>query len=265
MTVSKIMLHPWEEPCFGDKAGAVFFAGCSLGCLYCQNKPISAVRPLQGMRLTPRELSLFLTDLQEKGATCIDLVTPTHFADTVLEALRLVRAELTVPVVWNTGGYDSPETIRACAGLVDVFLTDFKYGTSALAEAYSLAPDYPDAAAAALAEMFALTGAPVYESDRLVRGTVIRHLVLPGGRKDSAAALARIAETVPPGEVLLSLMRQYTPDFAPADIPALRRRVTTFEYESVRKEALRLGFTCGFSQDKDSASARYTPVWEEEG
>ena len=263
MTVAKIMLHPWEEPCFGDKAGAVFFAGCSLGCLYCQNKTVSAARPLRGMRLSPHELSLFMTDLQARGASCIDLVTPTHFADSVLEALRLVRGEIQIPVVWNTGGYDSPETVRACAGLVDVFLTDFKYGTAALAEAYSLAPDYPEAAAAALAEMFALTGAPVYDGDRLVRGTVIRHLVLPGGRKDSAAALARIAETVPPDKVLLSLMRQYTPDFAPASVPALRRRVTTFEYESVRKEALRLGFECGFSQEKDSASAQYTPDWEE--
>ena len=262
MTVSKIMLHPWEEPCFGDKAGAVFFAGCSLGCVYCQNKAISAARPLRGKTLTREELAKTMLQLQTDGATCIDLVTPTHFADAVLDALRSVRAQITIPVVWNTGGYDSPETIRACAGLVDVFLTDFKYGTPKLAEAYSLAPDYPDAAAEALAEMFRLTGAPVCEGDRLVRGTVIRHLVLPGGRKDSAAALRRIAETVPPEEILLSLMRQYTPDFAPADIPALRRRVTSFEYESVREEALRLGFVHGFSQDKDSSDTRYTPVWE---
>lgn len=262
MIVSKIMLHPWEEPCFGGKAGAVFFAGCSLGCVFCQNRDISAARPLHGEPYSSEQLAAAMHRLVQDGATCIDLVTPTHFADKILEALRLVKADMPVPVLWNTGGYDSPETVRACAGLVDVFLTDFKYGTPEFAQRCSRAPDYPHAAAAALAEMFRITGKPQWDGDRLTRGTVIRHLVLPGGRKDSAAALRLAADTVPAEDVLLSLMRQYTPDFAPADIPALRRRVTTFEYESVREEAVRLGFTNGYAQEKESASARYTPDWD---
>ena len=260
MRVSRVMLHPWEEPCLGGSAGTVFFSGCSLGCVYCQNKAIS--RPQNGV--LPGEirdeawLSEEMLSLQSRGATCIDLVTPTHYADRILTAVASVKDRLEIPVVWNTGGYETPETVRRCRGLVDIFLTDFKYGTAEAAETCSHAPDYPAVAAAALAEMFALVGAPVWENDRLRSGIVLRHLVLPGGRKDSIAALRLAAQAVVPSSVILSLMRQYTPDFAPPEMKNLRRRITSFEYDSVLAEAVALGFD-GYTQEKSSASAAYTP------
>ena len=262
--VAKVMIHRWEEPCFGDRAGAVFFLGCPLRCVYCQNRPISRPREsgIAGETYpVPRLAELFLR-LQSEGATCLDLVSPTQFADKLAAALALVRGRLTIPVVWNTGGYERVETLRTLEGLVDVWLTDLKYGSAELARAYSAAPDYPETALAALAEMVRqspLAWSPD-GSGRLLRGVVVRHLVLPGGRHDSILALRRAAQTVPPFSVVLSLMRQYTPDFAPASLPALRRRVTTFEYESVRAEALRLGFE-GYGQDRESARKEYTPVW----
>ncbi len=263
-SVAKIMIHRWEEPCFGDRAGAVFFLGCPLRCVYCQNRPIS--RPRESgiggeIYPVPRLAELFLR-LQSEGATCLDLVSPTQFADRIAAALALVRDRLTVPVVWNTGGYERTETLRSLEGLVDVWLTDLKYGSSGPARAFSAAPDYPEVALAALAEMVRQSPLVWSKDDpgRLLRGVVVRHLVLPGGRHDSILALRRAAETVPPTSVLLSLMRQYTPDFAPVSFPSLRRRVTTFEYESVRAEAVRLGFA-GYGQDRDSAGKEWTPEW----
>lgn len=261
--VAKIMLHPWEEPCLqaGPGSGAVFFTGCPLRCVYCQNHPISRPREAggnPGRAYTPQALADVLLDLQERGAANLDLVSPTQYAGKILHALSLVRNRLHIPVVWNTGGYETPETIARCAGLVDIFLTDFKYGAPEAAGKYSAAPDYPDVAADALRAMVDVVGAPVLHDGRMKSGVIVRHLVLPGGRHDSAAALCRIADTVPPQAVLLSLMRQYTPDFAPKAMRELTRRVTTFEYESVRTLALTLGFT-GFGQDADSASCAYTP------
>jgi putative pyruvate formate lyase activating enzyme len=165
---------------------------------------------------------------------------------------------LSIPVVWNTGGYENADTIRDCRGLVDVFLTDFKYGTAETAEKYSAAPDYVTAATDALIAMVEVAGKPRWQGDRLTGGVILRHLVLPGGRRDSEAALTTVARTIDPDVVILSLMRQYTPDFAPVEFPTLRRRVTTFEYEYVRDAAIRLGFG-GYSQDADSATAAYTP------
>lgn len=260
MRISRIMLHKWEEPCLGGTAGAVFFSGCSLGCVYCQNQSISRPKDgiLPGECYSQAQLAAEMLALQERGATCIDLVTPTHYADRILDALASVKARLNIPVVWNTSGYETVETVRRCRDLVDIFLTDFKYGTSEAAQLYSHAPDYPAAAAKALAEMYAITGDPVWNGDRLMRGIVLRHLVLPGGRKDSIEALRLAASALPPSSVILSLMRQYTPDFAPADMRTLRRRITSFEYESVLREAIALGYD-GYTQDKTSASAAYTP------
>lgn len=256
--VAKVMLHPWEEPCLISPpgAGAIFFAGCPLKCVYCQNKAIS--RGGIGEAWDVPRLREEMLRLADAGASCIDLVSPTQYASDILAALRPIKEKLPVPVVWNTGGYETVETIRACRGLVDVFLTDFKYGTPETAQAYSAAPDYVDAAKAALREMVDAVGDPVRDGDRLTRGVIVRHLVLPGCRRDSAAALSAIADTVSPDSVILSLMRQYTPDFAPEAYPALRRRVTTFEYEFVRETAVALGFD-GYSQDADAASAAYTP------
>ena len=256
--VAKVMLHPWEEPCLihGPGAGAIFFGGCPLHCVYCQNKAIS--HGDVGEIWDTSRLGEEILHLQEKGASCIDLVSPTQYATDILTALRCVKDRLTIPVVWNTGGYETVETVRACRGLVDVFLTDFKYGTAETAEKYSAAPDYVQVARQALIAMVETVGDPVWDGDRLTRGVILRHLVLPGCRRDSEAALTAVAEAIDPGSVILSLMRQYTPDFAPEEFPNLRRRVTTFEYEYVRDAAVRLGFS-GYSQDADSATADYTP------
>lgn len=256
--VAKVMLHPWEEPCLihGPGAGAIFFGGCPLHCVYCQNKAIS--HGDVGDVWDTSRLGEEILHLQERGASCIDLVSPTQYATDILTALRCVKDRLTIPVVWNTGGYETVDTIRACRGLVEVFLTDFKYGTAETAEKYSAAPDYVQVARQALIAIVETVGDPVWDGDRLTRGVILRHLVLPGGRRDSEAALTAVAEAIDPGSVILSLMRQYTPDFAPEEFPNLRRRVTTFEYEYVRDAAVRLGFS-GYSQDADSATADYTP------
>ena len=256
--VAKVMLHPWEEPCLihGPGAGAIFFGGCPLHCVYCQNKAIS--HGDVGEIWDTSRLGEEILHLQEKGASCIDLVSPTQYATDILTALGAVKDRLTIPVVWNTGGYETTETVRACRGLVDVFLTDFKYGTAETAEKYSAAPDYVQVARQALIAMVETVGDPVWDGDRLTGGVILRHLVLPGCRRDSEAVLTAVAEAVDPESVILSLMRQYTPDFAPEEFPNLRRRVTTFEYEYVRDAAVRLGFS-GYSQDADSATADYTP------
>lgn len=268
--VSKIMLHRWEEPPISgnDKnrgSGAVFFTHCPLGCVYCQNGKISR-SSCAGQKYAPAELAREFLALEERGAYNINCVSPTHYSDKIAEAVRLSRADgLTLPVVWNTGGYERAEIIRSLAGAVDVFLTDFKYASPALAEKYSSAPDYPAVASKALAEMMSVTGKPKYDADGMMTsGVIVRHLVLPSHKDDSIAVLQRIAESVSPEDVVLSLMAQYTPDFLPPvrdgkdEYKALRRKVTTYEYEKVADEAVRLGFT-GFMQERSSATARFTP------
>ena len=260
--VAKTMLHKFEEPCISGSdpkrgSGAIFFAGCSLKCVFCQNKAIS--RGECGEIFTVSQLADEMLRLQDAGAHNINLVTPTHYVPQIINALDIAKPRLQIPMVFNTGGYEKAETIRMLNGYADVFLTDFKYGTSELAEKYSAAGDYPHVAASALKEMLAIVGRPVFDSDGMMqKGIIIRHLVLPGGRRDSEAALRLIADTVPVDDVLLALMRQYTPEFAPEHIKELRRRVTSFEYNYVLDVATSLGFN-GFSQDKESAQTIFTP------
>ncbi len=258
--VARAALHPFEEPPISGTrgSGAVFFVGCSLGCIYCQNRAIRA--PHAGKALSAEALSELFLYLQERGAHNINLVTPTHFADSVAHALARVKPRLQIPVVCNCGGYERVRTLRLFKGLVDVYLPDFKYASPALASACSAAPDYAEHAALALQEMYAQTGAVRFDANGLMtKGIMVRHLVLPGCRTDSVAVLERIAETLPVEDIRLSLMRQYTPDFTPEDAPKhLLRRVTSFEYDSVAQRALSLGFE-GFFQQKESATASYTP------
>lgn len=258
--IAKAMLHTGEEPCLGTPSGAIFFTGCPLGCVYCQNKPI-VNGEIPGRAVTPAELAGEMAALVEKGAANIDLVSPTQYADGIAEAFRLLF-KCPVPVLWNTGGYERVETVRLAAAFTDIFLTDLKYGTAALSAKYSAAPDYPETALAAISEMVKAAGAPAFQEERLQKGVLVRHLVLPGGRRDSIEALRRLSDTVDPGDVVLSLLWQYTPDFSPPGDKTLSRRVTTFEYESVREEALRLGFT-GYGQEKTAVGAEYTPTWDE--
>ncbi len=268
--VSKLMLHRWEEPCIsGDGetrgSGAVFFTHCPLGCIYCQNRDISG-RGAQGNVLTPDALAERFLGLQEAGAYNINLVSPTHYTPQLIEAVAMARkGGLTLPVVWNTGGYERRETIALLRGTVDIFLTDVKYLSPDLAREFSLASDYAVHCFPALLEMADIAGAPRYDEDGMLQGGVIvRHLVLPGCRADSVAILRSIAAMLPPERVVLSLMSQYTPEFftPPAEsTPAVRklsRRITSFEYDYVAEEAVRLGFD-GYVQERTSASSRYTP------
>ena len=268
--VSKIMLHVWEEPPISgqDKdrgSGAIFFTHCPLGCVYCQNGKIS--RPsCTGKEYTPEELAVEMLSLEEKGAYNINLVSPTQYTDQISAAVRSAKGRgMNIPVVWNTGGYELPETIKTLDGVVDIFLTDFKYASPELSSLYSSAPDYPEYASSALKAMFALVGEVKYGDDGMMeRGVIVRHLVLPSHRDDSIAVLRKTAEAVPTGKILLSLMAQYTPDFLPEKgedgdrYAKIRRKITTYEYTKVADEAVRLGFS-GFMQERSSATKRFTP------
>ena len=262
--VARAALHPFEEPPISVErgSGTVFFTGCSLRCIFCQNSAIRA--PESGVALSPELLAELFLFLQEKGAENINLVTPTHYADGVAAALRLAKPRLQIPVVYNCGGYERVKTLQALAGLVDVYLPDFKYVSSELSAAYSTAPDYAEVATAAVAEMYRQVGAVHFDArGKMTRGVMLRHLVLPGCRTDSLAVLEHVAKTLPVPEIRLSLMRQYTPDFAPESAPKnLKRRVTSFEYESVMARAVELGFE-GFFQGREAASAAYTPNFKE--
>lgn len=251
--VAKSMLHKWEEPALAGKggSGAVFFGGCTMGCKYCQNAAISG-GPV-GQAMGSAQLRSLFEDLIAQGAENIDLVTPTHFLPTILPALT---PKLPVPVVYNCGGYERTETLRELEGKVDIYLPDLKYADPRLGQALSGAADYFPVATAAIREMVRQTGPVVWEGDRVVRGTIIRHLILPGFVDNSLRILDWIGENFAPGEVLVSLMRQYTPM---GSLPApLNRRVTEEEYDAVLSW-MYLNDLEGFTQEADSADIGFIP------
>ena len=254
--VAKRMIHLWEEPALAGRggSGAVFFGGCTLGCKYCQNAAISG-----GPVGTPTDsagLRRIFEELLAEGADNIDLVTPTQFLPTLLPALR---PKLPVPVVYNCGGYERAETLGALEGLVDIYLPDLKYADAALAESLSGAADYFPAAASAIREMARQTGNVLWQGELIVRGTVIRHLILPGQVENSLRVLDWIGETFAPGQVLVSLMRQYTPM---GGLPApYDRRVTEEEYEAVLSW-MYLNRLEGFTQEAESADAGFIPDFQ---
>lgn len=263
--VERVMLHRFEEPVISGNdpsrgSGAVFFGGCTMRCVYCQNSAIS--RSAVGERLSPDALARLFLSLRKEGAYNINLVSPTPYTPYILDALGICAGELEIPVVWNTGGYETPETVRAAAQYVGVWLADVKYASGELSAKYSAAPDYPDRAFRALRTMADCAGAPEFYTDgtsRLIRrGVIVRHLCLPGHRRDTEAVLRRLAAEFDPGEILLSLMNQYTPGFAPPEYKNLSRRLTTYEYECALELADKLGFE-GFSQERSSSTAAYTP------
>ena len=270
--VARVMIHRWEEPVISGEggSGAVFFTGCPLGCVFCQNGVISRRENAGkvGRTMTEDDLADTFSTLAEKGARTIDLVSPTPFTDLLIRAVGKARERgLSIPIVWNTGGYERPETIASLKGTADVFLTDFKFLSPDLSRRLTGVSDYGEFAVTSLIEMVKIAGAPAIGEDGIMSsGVVVRHLVLPGQKDDSVAVLREIAGTVGPSSVLLSLMSQYTPEFyrKTGDLKLDRdlcRRVTTYEYETVRAEALRLGFD-GFMQERNSATAAYTPGWD---
>ena len=261
--VSRVALHPFEEPCLSGKngSGTVFFGGCNLHCVFCQNRAISGGDVGETMGEGALEGHIF--SLVEQGAHNINFVTPTQYTLPLARLLERIKTRLPVPVVWNSGGYESVETLCALDGLVDVYLPDFKYASRELAARYSNAPDYPEVALAAIAEMHRQRGAARFDREGMMTsGVMVRHLVLPTGRKDSMTALSLLAEQLPVAQIRLSLMSQFTPDFVDATAyPELARRVTSFEYESVVRHALALGFD-GYLQDRASATKDYTPTFD---
>ena len=251
--VAKTMIHKWEEPALAGSggSGAIFFGGCTLRCRYCQNSAISG--KATGKAVDSAGLREMMEDLIAQGAENIDLVTPTHFLPTLLPALE---KPLPVPVVYNCGGYERVETLRLLEGKVDIYLPDLKYADSRLAIQLSSAPYYFQTAAQAIREMVRQTGPAKWDGEKLIRGTIIRHLILPGQVENSLKVLDWIGENFQPGEVLVSLMRQYTPM---GGLPApYDRRITDEEYDAVLSWMF-LNDLEGFTQEEAAADAGFIP------
>lgn len=259
--VAKAMLHQWEEPCLVGVhgAGCVFFSGCNLRCCFCQNGVLS--REGFGKPITVERLRQIFHELIDQGAACLDLVTPTQFTPAILEALG--DEKWPVPVVWNCGGYEKAETIRALDGKVQVYLPDFKYALSDVARRYSGAADYFERSTEAILEMYRQTGPYVLEDGLLKRGVLIRHLLLPGQLENTRRCIDWVAEHFAPGQVLFSLMSQYTPQ--PGATGNLARHVTAAEYRAVAQYMENCGITDGYTQERTSAREEYTPDFDLSG
>ena len=251
--VAKTMVHKWEEPVLAGSggSGAIFFGGCTLGCKYCQNRAISA--NAVGQPVDGKGLRQMMEDLIAEGAENIDLVTPTHYLPTVLEALE---QPLSVPVVYNCGGYERVESLGLLEGKVDIYLPDLKYADAHLGKVLSGAADYFPVAAKAIKEMVRQVGKPIFEGDRLKKGVIVRHLILPGQVENSLKVLDFLGEHFAPGEILVSLMRQYTPM---GGLPApFDRTVTDEEYDAVLSW-MYLNDLEGFTQEDSAAEKTYIP------
>lgn len=266
LIAAKACLHKWEEPCISYKngAGTIFFSGCSLRCVYCQNAQISTER--FGTEISAERLANIFHELQDRGADNIELVTATHFLPHILYALDKAKHRLNIPVVYNSGGYELVETIKLLDGYIDVYLPDIKYFSSENSQKYSAAPDYFFHAANAVTEMIRQVGKLQYNNDGgLVKGTIIRHLELPGCRHDSMRIMDWIAENTNAEYRLVSIMSQYTPfEHIPAEYPELHRRITKMEYNSLVRYAEKLGID-GFTQEISSAREEYVPDFDLEG
>ena len=257
---ARAALHFWEEPCISGQTGAgtVFFSGCSLGCVFCQNRPIS--REHFGKALTPDELYAVFGRLADQGAACIELVTPTHFTHVLAKVLeRPVPGGL--PVVWNSGGYERRPALRTLEGRIDVYLPDLKYLTPALAKKYSGAADYPEAAQAAILEMYRQRGPARIEGGLLKSGVLIRHLILPGHVGEAKRVMDWVAEAFPPGAVLFSLMAQYTPVGPPDGFPELGRPLRPSELRAARAYMEGLGLA-GYVQELGSSGEGFIPAFD---
>ena len=267
LMAARASLHYWEEPCISGTSGSgtVFFSGCNLRCVFCQNHNIALGKA--GQVIAPEHLAEIFLQLQEQGANNINLVTPTHFLPQIVIALNQAKQQgLHLPIVYNTGSYESPEALRHLEGLVDIYLPDLKYFSPELSTSYSHAPDYFEAACAAIAEMYRQVGNPVINEDTglMQRGLIVRHLLLPGQTKDSKKILRYLHETYG-DHIYISIMNQYTPLPQVADIEALNRTVTPEEYDRVLRFAERIGIERGFRQEGTAASESFIPEFDERG
>ena len=261
--ISRAALHHWEEPCIAGSrgAGTVFFAGCNLSCVYCQNYDISERR--KGIEVSVERLREIYFELIAQGAHNIDLVTPTHYTHAVFQSLR---EPLPVPVVYNCGGYESVHTVAFLRKKVQCWLPDLKYYDSAISKKYSDAPDYFEKATAAIEQMFRQTGPYEIGDDGILqKGVLIRHLILPGQVEDTKRILEYVADTFAPGDVLFSLMRQYTPYGRASEFPEINRKITDEEYEACESYMEELGIIDGYVQQKESSDKAFIPAFDGTG
>lgn len=266
IAIGRVSLHMWEEPCISGEngSGTIFFAGCNLKCLYCQNKVLSRCTA-NARYITTDELARCMLSLQQKGAHNINLVTPTHYSDQIIQAVAIARANgLNVPIVYNTSGYERAEIISKLSDTVSIYLTDFKYSDDALAVKFSGVRDYFEFASQSLAKMVEQTGKPVFDSKgMLIRGTIVRHLVLPGHINQSKDVLEYLHRTYG-SNIIISIMNQYTP-VEKLPYAELNRRVTKREYESVIDFAMGLGIQNAFIQEDGTQQQSFIPEFNGEG
>lgn len=263
---ARAALHMWEEPCISGKqgSGAVFFSGCPLGCVYCQNHAISDASV--GKEISVVRLAEIFLELAAQGAANINLVTPTHYTPEILEALNIAKKRgLSIPVVYNCSGYERVQTLQMLSGWIDIYLTDFKYMEKDLAARCSKAADYPEAAKSALQEMVRQTGSPVFDKNGMLRkGVIVRHLLLPGHLKNGKAVIDYVHRTYG-NKVILSLMNQYTPLQEQKEMPELNRPVTKREYERFIDYAIAAGVEQAFIQEGRTAKESFIPAFDYEG
>lgn len=266
LRVARAALHFWEEPCISGEegSGAVFFTGCNLRCVYCQNYHIA--RAEQGKEITIERLAEIFLELQAQNANNINLVTGTHYVPQIVEALKISKEKgLKLPIVFNCGGYENVGTLRMLEGLVDIYLPDFKYMDSERAKRYSHAENYPEAAKAALAEMVRQQPEAVFdERGMMQKGVIVRHLMLPGGIRDSKAVVSYLYETYK-DRIYLSLMNQYTPLPHVERYPEINRKLKKFEYNRLVDYAISLGVEKGFIQEGETAEESFIPAFTNEG
>lgn len=259
LKISKVMLHHYEEPCISgaesDKgSGAIFFTGCNLKCVFCQNYEISHLN--KGEYKTIEDLVGIIKQLEQAGALNINLVTPTHYTEQIIETLNIYKPK--IPVVWNSGGYETVETIKRLKGLVDVYLVDLKYASDDLASKYSKAPNYVKNNQAVIKEMVRQQPKNIFENGMMKKGVIIRHLILPTHTDDSIKCLDFVAKELG-ADCIVSLMSQYEPQYQAKDYPEINRKLTPIEYKRVVSHAIKLGMMNCYTQDLSSADSKYTP------
>ena len=265
--VARAALHFWEEPCISGKTGSgtVFFTGCALKCVFCQNEEIA--KGTVGKIVSSERLSEIFLELQEKGACNINLVTPTHFIPEIKKALLRAKSHgLNIPIVYNTGGYEKEESLRILDGLIDIYMPDLKYFSTKLSSRYSNASDYFEVATRAIAEMYRQVGTPVFDNNTglLKRGIIVRHLLLPRRLADSKKVMNYLYTTYQ-NRIYISIMSQYTPMKVFPQMPELSRRVTRTEYRTLIEYCMELGIENGFIQEGDTASESFIPPFDYEG
>ncbi|MBQ0017175.1 MAG: radical SAM protein [Clostridiales bacterium] len=260
--IAKVMLHMWEEPIISgtNGSGAIFFSGCNLKCIYCQNYQISSFG--EGKEVSIETLVSLFKQLEERGAHNINLVTPTHFTNQIIEALKIYKPK--IPIVWNTSGYETVQTIKKLKKYVDIYLTDLKYCNRALSTEYSCATDYFETTTKAILEMRKNQPNDVIENDLMKKGVIVRHMVLPTHSEDSIAIFNWIYENLGK-DTMISLMSQYTPYYKALKHKILKHKVKRREYEKVLRYVIDLGFENGFIQELSSSTCKYIPDFENKG